>query len=77
MSRTHKPREDVFAIVRLDPGLGALEDQITVKAIVRSRDIAEAEVRRLNELNAAKGCRYVWQRTRLLQSDETVGESAS
>ena len=73
MSRTHRDRAQVFAVIRFDPDISAIEDQITVTEIVSEQSIAEAEVARLNELNAAKGCRYFWQPTRLYPA----GTSAS
>ena len=38
---------------------------MTVKHVVWSQDEAEAEVSRLNELNADKGCQYFCQYTRI------------
>ena len=37
----------------------------TVEEVVWSLEMAEAETARLNELDAAKGCLYVWQYTRV------------
>lgn len=65
MSRTHHQRDEVFAVIRLDLFQHEPESQVTVKEIVWERHVAEAEVARLNALNAAKQCRYFWQSTRL------------
>lgn len=76
MNRTHKPREQVFAVIRLDGDMSESEHAVTVKEIVRSQVAAEAEVERLNTLNAGKSCRYFWQPTRLFELDETPGRAA-
>jgi hypothetical protein len=73
MSRKHRHRDEVYAVIRFDPDLGEPEHQVTVKEVVRTREAAEAEVARLNRLNAAKGCRYFWQQTRLFSFDEADG----
>ena len=36
-----------------------------MKRVVWDEALAEREVQRLNELNAAKGCFYFWQYTRV------------
>ncbi len=58
----------VFAVIRVDtfhrPTVEA-EMAITVKEVVWTQEEAEHEVRRLNELNREKGCRYFWQLSRL------------
>lgn len=68
-----EPSEHVFAIVRFDHSARSLEIAITVKEIVRSLDIAEAEVNRLNELNADKECIYFLQTTRLFPPGTSSG----
>jgi hypothetical protein len=65
-----------YAVIRLDPDRGRLEDQVTVKEIVSSLELAEAEVARLNALNAEKGCRYFWQATRLFAPGTAAGSDA-
>lgn len=63
MSRKHKEREEVYAILRWDGFHGAetaLEERITLKEVVRNQALAEAEVARLNALNEGKGVRYWW-----------------
>jgi len=63
------PRHNhVYAIVRVDTDAAAdvpLDVKITVKKIVADSSVAAAEVKRLNELNAGKGCHYFSQITRL------------
>jgi hypothetical protein len=58
----------VFAIVRLDatpqPGEPLDPARVTVKEILPTLEEAEAEVARLNRLNADKGSVYFWQTTR-------------
>ena len=56
--------------------MGSLEHQVTVKEVVWSLELAEAEVARLNKLNADKRCRYVWQATRLFEPGSSAGTDA-
>ena len=65
-----KRNTQVYAVVRIDNyPTDELENNITIKEIVWSLEEAEAEVARLNELNASKGCRYFWQSTRLIAAN--------
>ena len=64
----------MYAVVRFHPAREDPEFAITVKEVVRSREIAEAEVARLNALNADKGARYFCQITRLFGPGESAGE---
>jgi hypothetical protein len=76
MSRHYKEREEVYAVLRYDGFLSdvsAPEACVTVKEVVWSRELAEAEVARLNALRAGKDVRYWWQMTRLFPE----GRSAS
>jgi hypothetical protein len=57
--------EPGFAIIRIDLDVRDDEDRVTVKRVVRSQQLAESEVARLNGVNADKGCRYFWQYTRI------------
>lgn len=66
----------VFAVMRLSPDRGALENQVTVKEIVSTVDLAEAEAARLNALNGGKRCRSVWQATRLFTPGTSAGRDA-
>jgi len=54
----------LFAVIRVDADIKELEDAITVKEVLPTREEAVSEVHRLNQLNAAKGCHYFWQTTR-------------
>lgn len=65
MSHKHKEREEVFAVLRFDAFHEAASPDvcITVKEIVRSRELADAEVARLNAINGQKSVRYWWQHT--------------
>ena len=54
-----------FAILRIDLDYEDDEDRVSVKRVVWDQGLAEAEVQRLNELNAGKSCRYFWQYTRV------------
>lgn len=38
---------------------------IKIKEVFPDADLAEEEVRRLNEINAEKNCRYFWQGARI------------
>jgi hypothetical protein len=69
MSARRTAPDEVYAIVRWDGFQGAAarpEALVTVKAVVRSQDQAEAEVARLNALVEGEDIRYWWQTTRLL-----------
>jgi len=64
-----KNQKHAFAVVRVEndmPENSAPENRITVKEIVPTQEIAEAEVKRLNQLNKDKGCMYFWQVTRIV-----------
>ena len=74
-----KPNKPVFAVIRLEHSFTDLSQNagatpqaaviVTVKEIVATGEAAEAEVERLNNLNAEKGCRYFWQQTRFVSDD--------
>lgn len=67
-SFVRKPTKPVYAVIRLDHFLSDLnlpmENMVTVKEIMRTQK--EAEVERLNTLNAKKDCKYFWQQTRFV-----------
>ena len=79
VKRSNKP---IFAVIRLDRSFADLSQSagatpqaaviVTVKEIVTTREAAEAEVERLNKLNAEKGCRYFWQQTRFVSDDNAA-----
>jgi hypothetical protein len=61
--------KQVFAIIRIDyfqDDNVPIENKIAVKEIVFDIKLAEEEVRRLNQLNSDKGCKYFWQTTRFV-----------
>jgi len=49
---------------------------ICVKEIVQTADEARREVKRLNELNAGKRCKYYWQSTHVFLNGGSHGETA-
>jgi hypothetical protein len=53
------------------------DNSFTVKEIVRTQDVAESEVKRLNEVNADKDCLYFWQTTGLFPSGIAAGNRRS
>ena len=57
--------DPAYAIIRVDLDVEDDEARFTVRRIVWSEELAEAEVQRLQELNADKGARYFWQYTRV------------
>lgn len=71
-----RPNTPVYAVIRLDYSMADLSTIgpstpqasviVTVKEIVMTPEAAEAEVERLNKVNAEKSCRYFWQHTRLV-----------
>lgn len=63
-------RGEVFAIVRYDEFQDSrtpIDVRVTVTRIVHDEATARAEVKRLNDLNSAKGSRYWFQATRLAE----------
>ncbi len=76
-SRRH---DHAYAIVRFDATAGdgvPLELRITVTKVVHDGNHADAEVRRLNELNRDKGACYFAQITRLERTPVAESESVS
>jgi hypothetical protein len=76
MSRKHKDRDEVFAILRFDAfhTLGMPpEVAVTVKEVVRTKETAEAEVARLNTLTEGREIRYWSQPTRLFPEGKSAG----
>ncbi|TML46375.1 MAG: hypothetical protein E6G19_01850 [Actinobacteria bacterium] len=60
-----KEGDPAYAIVRVDLDTKDDEARFSVSQVVWSEDLAEAEVLRLRELNADKGCGYFWRYTRV------------
>jgi hypothetical protein len=61
VSKRHRPRNEVYVVLRADLFHSAdtpLETLITAKAVLRSKDQAEQEVRRLNALHPDGRVRY-------------------
>jgi Domain of unknown function (DUF6429) len=67
------PSQHVYAIIRFDGFSQNPELSFTVKEVVATPEIAESEVKRLNELNADKDCTYFWQTTRLFPPGTAAG----
>ena len=57
----------LYAIVRFDLPVNPdyPENSVTVVKVLSSRESAEVETTRLNEINAGKNCRYSMQVTRM------------
>ncbi len=70
-----KNRQVVYAIIRHDPR--SQDYPFTVKEIVYSFELAQAEVNRLNELKAGKHSFYSWQYTRLYPPGRSAGTEES
>lgn len=73
-----EPNTPAYAVVRLDYfqiegdtiDAARLENAVTVNEVLLDQRRAEAEVERLNKLNADKQCRYFCQHTRLIFEHE-------
>ena len=76
MAKKYKEREYVYAIIRWDGFQGRSarpESLVTVKEIVHTVELAEAEVARLNALHEGKDIHYWWQVTRLFMPGQSAG----
>jgi hypothetical protein len=73
MSRKHTQRETVYAIVHYDFDAEEPEERVTIKTILWDRTHADAEVERLNLLNAGRKRRYFSQLTRLAPQSGSSG----
>jgi hypothetical protein len=72
----HKERESVYAILRYDGFQGPdarPEVAVTVREVVHTQELAEAEVARLNALAEGREIRYWWQYTRLYPEGQSAG----
>ena len=73
--------DHVYAIIRLDRDAvtGGIPDRnlVMVKKVVRSKEVAEQEVERLNRLNTDKGCEYYYQITRLERATKEQNEQGT
>jgi hypothetical protein len=63
--------DPAYAIIRIDLDVEDDEARFTARRIVWSEELAEAEVERLQELNADKGARCLWQYTRVDRRSST------
>lgn len=59
-SDNRAPKIPVYAVLRLESDSADPELAVAIKEVVPTLQQAEAEVERLNRLNADKNCRYVW-----------------
>ena len=66
MDKPHSKYPHVYAIIRFDPYISALEQAATVVKVLPSRILAEQEVSRLREVNKGKQCIYSVQTTRFI-----------
>lgn len=64
MTNQRAQKVQVFAILRIELDEALPEQAVFVKEIVPTVEEAEAEVKRLNQLNADKNCRYIYRTTR-------------
>jgi hypothetical protein len=67
--RPHSKYPHVYPIVRIDTPIDQsnAKDRITVVKVLTSQAAAEAEVSRLNEINAEKSCAYLYCTSRLIE----------
>ena len=81
MSHKHRDREDVYAVLRFDAFQATAESRpeqtVTVKEVVRNKELAIAEVKRLNRVNGDNNVRYWWQPTRLFPENSAAGEHSN
>jgi hypothetical protein len=69
--RPHSQYEHVYVIVRVDLPVvddASPENSIAVVKVLSSKEAADREVARLNEVNGGKGCKYVNFVSRLIPS---------
>ena len=69
---SHSKYPHVYPIVRFDTPLGQGDPQskITVVKVLTSKVAAEAEVSRLNQINADKSCTYFYCTSRLVEQGQ-------
>src|SRR6516162_3915671 len=70
--RPHSKYPHVYPIVRFDTPIDQsnAKNRITVVKVLTSQGAAEAEVSRLNQINAGKSCTYFWCTSRLIEQSE-------
>jgi len=64
MSDNRARKVPVYAVLRLELNVADPDLAVAIKEIVPSLQEAEAEVERLNRINADKNCRYILRATR-------------
>lgn len=72
----HRSSEPVWVVLRADLYLDAetpLEVRVTAKEVVRSQDLAEREVERLNALRNDSSIRYWCQQSRVYVPGQSAG----
>jgi hypothetical protein len=70
----HSKYRHVYAVLRVDQADAleiSLEERISVTKVLWTEQDASLEVERLNNLNADKGCKYLWLVTRLVDEPGT------
>jgi hypothetical protein len=60
----------VYPIIRIDKPFNELypTNTLSVVKVLTSQEAAEAEVPRLNAINADQSCVYLWETSRLVES---------
>jgi len=67
----HAKYPHVYPIVRIDmPLTGDPQNQVTVVKVLTTQLEAEAEIARLNQINADKSCTYFYCTSRLAEQGE-------
>ena len=74
MSKRCPNATEAFAILRADGLHPSPQDDVTVVKVLTSQQDAEAEVVRLNHVNAGKGCTYWSQSTRIIPEPKAETE---
>jgi hypothetical protein len=64
MSDNRARKVPVYAVLRLELNVADPDLAVAIKEIVPSLQEAEAEVERLNRINADRNCRYILRATR-------------
>lgn len=72
VDRLHSKYPHVYAIVRFDLDMSG-ENTVTVVKVIPSKELAEHDAARLNEVNKGKKCSYRVQITRFVESPEADG----
>jgi hypothetical protein len=65
----------VFVVIRVDEFEG--DERITIKEVVTTREVAEREVDRLNQINGEKDCWYFWEQSRFFPDGSSFGAEAA